>query len=158
KIRESTYKNACASNLRQLAIAVHAHRDTFGCMPPFFGTFGHDNPPQLRGSWFAHLMPYTEDKAEYANMQDDIKAANNNWYTWNSPPPSGDLAAMTMKPVLLWTGHGYAGSPNPPPPNMDEPPMGRTGHGVWKQGIRDMHFKILECPSDPGLPKPGRKD
>lgn len=167
KIRENSQRTQCLSQLRQLAIAMHSYRDNnSGYMPPFFGYAATISPTELRGSWFAHLMPSVEEKAGYQNMRDDIKTSGSNYWTYRFVPDSSDSPATfwtyldSVGPTYAWNGHVYSGSISPLPPDglFPEPPTGKTGHGVWKADVRKMEYKILRCPADTTWEKLGYKD
>jgi prepilin-type N-terminal cleavage/methylation domain-containing protein len=89
RVREAANRATCSNNLRQVVLAAHHCNDTFGKLPPLFGTFGElvgdwrtwvppTFPPQIvkEGYWdgdtfygssvLAHLLPYVEQEPLYA--------------------------------------------------------------------------------------------
>ncbi len=66
KVREAANRMRCASNLRQLALAVHMHEDMVGYLPTgqFGGRYGV-GADSLAWSWMAHLLPYVEQDNLY---------------------------------------------------------------------------------------------
>jgi len=72
--REAARRTECASNLKQIALAVHHYHDTFGVYPP--GRLGCDSgnyskpycngpPPHTCASGFALLLPFIEQQTLY---------------------------------------------------------------------------------------------
>lgn len=63
KAREAASRMTCTSNLRQLALAVHAYQDAQGALPcgQFLGTYGA-GPDSHAWSWLARLLPYLEQQ------------------------------------------------------------------------------------------------
>src|SRR5262245_55372321 len=62
KVRESAARTQCANNVKQWAIAMHAHHDAKNQFP-----IGARNNP--RQTWVMHLWPYIE-KGDLARMND----------------------------------------------------------------------------------------
>ncbi|MDX1946328.1 MAG: DUF1559 domain-containing protein [Pirellulaceae bacterium] len=63
--REAARRSNCASNLRQLAIALHNYHDTVGTLPYAASHWGY-------GGWVRFTMPYTEQAALVANWDQKI--------------------------------------------------------------------------------------
>jgi len=61
RVRETANKMACANNLRQLALASHAHSNANGHLPAYATTRPH-------GSWWIALLPYVEDENLYQEI------------------------------------------------------------------------------------------
>ncbi|HWP84648.1 MAG TPA: DUF1559 domain-containing protein, partial [Terriglobia bacterium] len=66
RVREAAARMECASNLRQLAVAVHQHHDTERRLPygQFAGPYG-GGPDSYSWSWLARLLPYVGHEALY---------------------------------------------------------------------------------------------
>jgi prepilin-type N-terminal cleavage/methylation domain-containing protein len=58
--RESARRNACASNLKQIGLAVQSHHDAKGAYPT-----GRDRHDQYGISWAFQLLPYLEQSSVY---------------------------------------------------------------------------------------------
>jgi prepilin-type N-terminal cleavage/methylation domain-containing protein/prepilin-type processing-associated H-X9-DG protein len=66
KIREAANRMTCSTNLKQLAIAMHAYHDSNGKLPPGVGPFGC-----CWGTWQVHVLPYLEQGnmfSHYVNL------------------------------------------------------------------------------------------
>jgi prepilin-type N-terminal cleavage/methylation domain-containing protein len=63
KIRHSANRISCGNNLRQLALAVHNHHDTFGALPSD-KAYTYD-PTGPNWSWLAHILPQIEQDNLY---------------------------------------------------------------------------------------------
>ena len=75
--REAARRTECASNLKQIALAVHHYHDTFGTYPPGrLGCDGNDysSPycsapaPHTPASGFVLLLPFVEQQALYDTL------------------------------------------------------------------------------------------
>lgn len=64
-VRESASVATCQNNLRQLALAVHAHHAARRVMPPYASGMDGD----VFGSWFVHLLPYVDQAPLYAQIR-----------------------------------------------------------------------------------------
>jgi prepilin-type N-terminal cleavage/methylation domain-containing protein len=65
RVRESANRVQCASNLRQLALAVHAYHDAQRRLPyNQFGVYG-GGPDSYAWSWLARILPYMEQDTLY---------------------------------------------------------------------------------------------
>ena len=66
KVREAAARTQCASNLRQLALAVHNYHDTHRYFP--YGQFGGPygaGPDSRAWSWLAQVLPFVEQDNLY---------------------------------------------------------------------------------------------
>ncbi len=63
KVREAASRMTCASNLKQLALAVHAYHDSQGALPcgQFQGPYGAGANSQV-WSWLARVLPFIEQQ------------------------------------------------------------------------------------------------
>src|SRR6266498_5967339 len=63
QVRASANRLACASNLRQLALAVHAYHDAHRRIPynQFLGAY-RGGPDGTAWSWLARLLPYLDQQ------------------------------------------------------------------------------------------------
>lgn len=64
--RESGRRTVCASNLAQLAKAVHTHQQARDHMPPYYGT---DEYIRSQSAWYVFLLPYLDSYALYREME-----------------------------------------------------------------------------------------
>lgn len=76
--RESGRRAACASNLRQLATAVHVLHERHNLMPTYWGWFTGDGTygKSAYGSWYVHLMPVMEQGPAHQVVWDTQATAN----------------------------------------------------------------------------------
>ena len=73
KVREAANKMLCASNLRQIGVAMHNYHNDYKCLPPGFVSSlapGNDTPAGWGGLFF--LLPYIE-KDNIAKQQLNLK-------------------------------------------------------------------------------------
>jgi prepilin-type N-terminal cleavage/methylation domain-containing protein/prepilin-type processing-associated H-X9-DG protein len=149
RVREAAKRAQCASNLRQVVLAVHNFHDVNGTMPPYFGTFpmaGVYQPQgqqtSVYGGWFAFLLPYVEQEPIYVMMVDDITQSGDNLQvgigtgTTVTVPPS-----TTTYNGYTYTQGGYTYTTY----------SSYANHGIWLPTVSNTPFKILQCPSDPSL-------
>jgi prepilin-type processing-associated H-X9-DG protein len=77
RVRQTALRAACASNLRQLALAVHSYGDAYqhlpaGCAYPFLSA------PFAPGvSWHTSILPYVEQDALWARAEAAYRANPN---------------------------------------------------------------------------------
>ncbi|MCH5375116.1 MAG: DUF1559 domain-containing protein, partial [Planctomycetes bacterium] len=80
--REAARRAECASNLKQLGVAMHNYHDTFGTLPYAMcsttrqGGFGDIG----RWAWGAYLLPYVEQEALHREIR--ISGVDKNWWTY----------------------------------------------------------------------------
>jgi prepilin-type N-terminal cleavage/methylation domain-containing protein len=59
--RESARRTHCLNNLKQLGLGVHNFAQANnGYLPPLQGKYPLNGQPPVEGSWFVHLLPFTE--------------------------------------------------------------------------------------------------
>src|SRR2546430_2249767 len=61
RVRAAASRTECASNLKQLALALHAFHDAQGSMPP--GMRSARSLPDRFAGWQVYLLPYVEQEA-----------------------------------------------------------------------------------------------
>ncbi len=66
RARESASRANCANNLRQLALAAHAHHQSVGTLPPY--STGQQGTT-IFGGWFIYLLPYVNEPALYEQIE-----------------------------------------------------------------------------------------
>jgi len=76
QVRASASKAKCLSNMRQLALAVHAHNTEMGYLPHS----KRDSTPQR--SWAPDLLPFLEQANMVSNAHYEL---NENWWRSTSP-------------------------------------------------------------------------
>jgi prepilin-type N-terminal cleavage/methylation domain-containing protein len=145
-VREAGRRVQCQNNLKQVALAVHGFHDTFQTMPPYFGI----HPPRppcgqqpgcnrsaVYGGWFAHLLPYVEQDNLYKKIAADCQAAN-----YNEPrtEPGGQLVTVEEE----HNGHTLVRTYWTAARTL-------SVNGIWINGVHQMVYKVLQCPSDPTL-------
>jgi prepilin-type N-terminal cleavage/methylation domain-containing protein/prepilin-type processing-associated H-X9-DG protein len=79
KVREAVARAACANNLKQIGIALHAHHDAVGTLPPG-GMQTGVNGTACYTNWAIEILPYLEQGnlyRQYNQAQLNTSAANN---------------------------------------------------------------------------------
>jgi prepilin-type N-terminal cleavage/methylation domain-containing protein/prepilin-type processing-associated H-X9-DG protein len=77
--REASRRAQCGNNLKQLALALHGHHDTYKRLPPGttqdqapFHTPGaaphNDGPGNWGSSWYLYILPYIEQGPLYSSL------------------------------------------------------------------------------------------
>src|SRR5262245_26723648 len=150
KAREAAARVKCQNNLKQLALATHHFHDVRLHMPPYHGVDGDahvypccpiENRSRVYGSWFAHLLPYVEQKPLYDQVEDEIRQSGYNEAYCDSYSGGGGGGGQVVE---HYNGHDwvyYSGGGG----NCN----GYHAHGIWVDGIHQATFKVLRCPADP---------
>jgi prepilin-type N-terminal cleavage/methylation domain-containing protein/prepilin-type processing-associated H-X9-DG protein len=61
KVREAASRMKCSNNLKQLALGVHNHHDTFGVIPAGTSPWNEGSPTPLTGrGWILETLPFVE--------------------------------------------------------------------------------------------------
>lgn len=134
--REAARRSSCSNNLKQVAIALHNHHDTYNRFPP---GGGNDQPPfgtqntintgvQWGSSWMVYILPYVEQTVvtdgwvfnTHSGYQNAANIARANGilkvYRCPSTPVLERMAARggaTTNPTLMVVSYtGIAGSVN----------------------------------------------
>jgi prepilin-type N-terminal cleavage/methylation domain-containing protein len=149
KVRESAANTQCKNNLKQLAVAVHGFHDVHGTMPCYFGIFpgrnattspGLEPAGQRRsvyGSWFLHLLPHVEQANLYNEIQAEVIASGEN----ENQCPGGYQPCNPTTTTL--NGHTVGECTN------NTCPAGVQTHDIWVNGVHQVPYAVLRCPSDP---------
>src|SRR5260370_5270977 len=90
KVRESANRATCQSNLKQLALALHARHDTHGRFPKGLVWNNGDYYDTPRTGWHYSLFPYIEPDNIYRKIP--ISAGSQKWSPWGgtkADDPSG---------------------------------------------------------------------
>ena len=121
KVREAAARTQCTNNLKQIALGMHAHHDTYKKLP-----LGNKGMGGYGYNWRLYLLPYIEQQAVYKNVphltsgswSDAAHAAVNNvviptYRCPSSPLPEmrADLAPGGTARTLQWVSYvGIAGA------------------------------------------------
>src|SRR5436309_13128510 len=79
KVRDAAARTQCANNLKQIGIALHAHHDARGSLPPG-GMQTGDNGTPCYTNWAVEILPYMEQSSlysQYDQSQLNESATNN---------------------------------------------------------------------------------
>jgi hypothetical protein len=135
KVREAAKRTQCQSNLRQLAIAMHAFNDANNRLPVYWGIdvpgIGSSSSASFNsslpyGGYYLHLLPYFDEQALWDAIAQTCQLHNNNtgasyltggtpptpgywdWSAYGGSPPGGAVYQPAQGPTTTW-------SPPPPP-------------------------------------------
>jgi prepilin-type N-terminal cleavage/methylation domain-containing protein len=145
KVREAADRSTCASNLKQIGIAMHAFQGQYQSMPPLCATVSNQpsgNYPCRDGlTLFVGLLGMLDQEPLYTRMMEESQF-------YNCMP----VSPYTFNGVTFNNGQGYAQevfdvgetAVAPGPGNM--PPLIRNGQQVR---ARQFPIKVYTCPSDP---------
>jgi type II secretory pathway pseudopilin PulG len=158
KVRESASVSRCQNNLHQLAIAACNFENTHGTLPPYFGVY----PPRagatsnttgsasIYGGWFAHMLPFAEQKGLYDAVMEEISTSG-----FNSNQTTGGTGGTTTTETRTVIKNGVTYTYTTTVTTGGTAGITDT-HGIWIPLARDAYFKLLTCTSDPSIP-PTRK-
>lgn len=98
--REAARRMSCSNNLKQLALAVHNHHDTFGFFPPAnsdprWRTKLNNGNRWDRLGYMTHLLPYIEQQALFERIEPFMLGGGVPWSYWDnsvSPRIEGPFA------------------------------------------------------------------
>src|SRR6185437_2491428 len=79
KVRAAAASSKCQNNLKQLALGLHNHHDSYGNFPPGqYNDFYANDAPWIRGCWIQPTLPYIEQESLYKIYVADLPS-NGNW-------------------------------------------------------------------------------
>jgi prepilin-type N-terminal cleavage/methylation domain-containing protein/prepilin-type processing-associated H-X9-DG protein len=88
KVREAANRLKCASNLRQFGLALHAHHDAVGYLPPGITTWMNGEDAAHTG--FTYLLPYLEQD----NVSRQINLTRQWYQRVNYAPVAAEIPLM----------------------------------------------------------------
>jgi type II secretory pathway pseudopilin PulG len=152
RARETANRVACAQNLHQLAIAIHAYQDSFDAIPPNY----HEDVNRKDGSHnlfygpLVRLLPYTEQVSTYRNFST---------LYYDSAFPDPDSYGWPSIGGMSWVNHTWFRNPfnqpassgsslAPPNPLSCPNPSGRTNI-VGQTWGGEGNVRLFSCPSQP---------
>jgi prepilin-type N-terminal cleavage/methylation domain-containing protein/prepilin-type processing-associated H-X9-DG protein len=114
KIREAANRVECASNLRQIGLALHNYHDTHRVFPPgllntFMGQLPHQGPDCERRSWMPIILPFVEQDALAREFEFERQAGHYPWYAPHASTPV-PLFLCPSDPAGPKT-YGFGGTP-----------------------------------------------
>src|SRR5262249_16822035 len=102
RVREAANRMKCASNMRQLGLALHQYHDDYQRFPPGYKYRSGPDGNALGHGWGAHILQYVEQDALYGQI--NWQAAI--WDPSNFQPRSHHLAVF-LCPTDDTSGHDY---------------------------------------------------
>jgi prepilin-type N-terminal cleavage/methylation domain-containing protein/prepilin-type processing-associated H-X9-DG protein len=157
KVREAANRMSCQNNLKQMALAVHNHHDTYSCMPtagePFYYNFNRTltgtspcTAAQQSWGWMYQILPFIEQASLWnyyepdtnpndLKFQGDYFVLDNIPKTYNCPSrrgktPSTDPYPWNGQPVLI-NSTDYAGNGGTYSLGWDSETDGTNNTGVF---------------------------
>ena len=77
--REAARRSACTNNLKQLALALHNHHDTFNRLPPGSTYYSTCCTPPTYTNWAIEILPFMEQSNLYEKYrQNELNTSTNN--------------------------------------------------------------------------------
>jgi prepilin-type N-terminal cleavage/methylation domain-containing protein/prepilin-type processing-associated H-X9-DG protein len=115
KVREAAARSKCQNNLKQIALAMHAHHDTRGALPPGaadtrapFGTY--TGGAQFGNGWTVFVLPYIEQQTIYAALNLNPATGNPGWALAQNYQAADAVVIPTYRcpasPKPLWAQDG----------------------------------------------------
>jgi prepilin-type N-terminal cleavage/methylation domain-containing protein/prepilin-type processing-associated H-X9-DG protein len=139
--REASRRSQCTNNLKQLALGMHNHHDTFKSFPPGqWNDFYGNDAPYVRGCWVGTLLPFIE-QTNLANIYLQGLALNGNWALLCTKKD-------TIIPCLICPSDG-----NSPKTNTFDGNTTQPGGQFEKQGL---HINYVVCSGSTYYPTNGR--
>lgn len=81
KVRDAAARAKCQNNLKQIALAIHKHHDTYGFYPAGNDTRGNCCGAPSYSNWAIDILPYIEQ----GNLHKSYTLTALNWDTVNRP-------------------------------------------------------------------------
>ena len=76
--REAARRMQCSNNLKQLALGLHLHHDSFQKLPPGqYNNFYANDGPWIRGCWIHPVLPYIEQGNLFKQFESQVQG--NGW-------------------------------------------------------------------------------
>lgn len=125
KVREAAARSKCQNNLKQLALALHKHHDSYnfypdgvhrsqGAAPPSTNDYVLTESPVRRFNWTIAILPYIEQANVYA-LWDFINFNNNRGLTGNQATVSWRVITTFICPAAaIQTVDQGEGTASPP--------------------------------------------
>jgi len=111
--RSAVRRAECASNLRQLGIAVQAYEETHGVMPSIIQSMG-----PMRGFFhkkytvFTAILPYLDQGSLYAAINFESPLENPAYFGWDDRMLSNETALRTKVELFLCPADASSGPPS----------------------------------------------
>lgn len=118
KIREAANRMKCGNNLKQLALGMHGHSDSFGALPCGMspGTISTGDQYCCWGTWMVPILPFIEQDSlfkQYINYGGNDSTGPRYGTPTNRPVTTSRLSIMTCPsdtpnaPIALITSNNY---------------------------------------------------